>query len=214
MSAGSTSAVPRIYAIADLEVLGPSNIDEHLRQMARGGIRWIQLRAKRVSDADLGAIVDAAGLALESFQVTLWVNDRPDLAKCYPVAGVHLGQADLPPEAARRLLGDHALIGRSTHDDGQVFEADADSSVDVIAIGPVFRTTGKRDPEPEVGLEGVRRARRLTAKPLVAIGGIDESNLAGVLEAGADSVAVLGAVCAGDVEANSRRLVTQAEAAA
>lgn len=214
MSPTSKAVVPRIYGLADLEALGPSNISEDLRRMAQGGIRWIQIRAKGAGDGELFAALEAGCLALDGTGVTLWVNDRPDLARLFPVGGVHLGQSDLPPEAARRVVGSRKMIGRSTHRDEEVAEADADRAVDVIAIGPVFRTGSKRDPEPEVGLDGVRRARRLTAKPLIAIGGIDESNLAGVLEAGADTVAVLGAVCAGDIEASSRRLVARAEAAA
>jgi thiamine-phosphate pyrophosphorylase len=196
--------------LADLEVLGRSKIRERVREMVRGGIRWIQIRAKQAVDSDLAADLESCSRALEGLDVTLWINDRPDLARLYRVDGVHLGQGDLPPAAARDVVGAHGLIGRSTHRDEEVREADADRAVDLIAIGPVFATTGKRDPEAAVGLEGVRRARRLTAKPLVAIGGIDDSNLLSVLEAGADSVAVLGAVCVGDVEANSRRLVARA----
>lgn len=203
--------MPRIYALADLEALGRSKVREKVREMVRGGIRWIQVRAKQAVDSDLAADLESCCRALEGLDVTLWINDRPDLARLYRVQGVHLGQGDLPPAAARDVVGAHRLIGRSTHRDEQVREADEDGAVDVIAIGPVFATSGKRNPEATVGLEGVRRARRLTAKPLVAIGGIDDSNLLAVLEAGADSVAVLGAVCVGDVEANSRRLVARAE---
>jgi thiamine-phosphate pyrophosphorylase len=144
------------------------------------------------------------------------VDDRADLAALFPVDGVHVGQRDLPPAAARRVVGGGVRIGLSTHDEEQLAAADADPAVDVIAVGPVFPTTGKEDPDPVVGLSFVRRARERTRKPLVAIGGIDAGNVAEVLAAGADAAAVLGAVCrggVGEVRANCLRLVIAAGAA-
>ena len=126
--------------------------------------------------------------------------------------GVHVGQRDLPPAAARRVVGANVKIGLSTHDEGQFAAADADPEVDVIAVGPVFPTTGKEDPDPVVGLELVRWARERTRKPLVAIGGIGAGNVAAVLAAGADAAAVLGAVCGGgvrEVRANCLRLLAE-----
>jgi shikimate kinase len=134
------------------------------------------------------------------------MNDRPDLAALYGLPGVHLGQDDLPPAAARATVGDGCWIGLSTHDPAQVAAADADPEVDVVALGPIFATRHKDDPDAVVGLDGLRRAREATAKPLVAIGGIGERNLLEVLDAGADSAALLGAVCDGDLGANCRRL--------
>jgi thiamine-phosphate pyrophosphorylase len=105
--------------------------------------------------------------------------------------GVHLGQDDLPPAAARRLLGEQAIIGFSTHNVGQVRRA-LEEPVDYIAIGPIFTTKTKDQPEPTVGLEGLRGVRRLVSDlPLVAIGGITLKNAPQVLAAGADSVAVV-----------------------
>ncbi len=134
----------------------------------------------------------------------LWLDDRADLAALLPVAGLHLGQADLPPAAARRC-GAGGAGTRARGSDGfppttrrSSPRADADPDVDVVAFGPVFPTTGKARPDPVVGLAGLRRARARTAKPLVAIGGIDAGNVAAVLAAGADAAAVLGAVCRGD----------------
>ncbi len=204
--------IPRIYALADQESLGGLPLVEAVKSMAGEGVRWIQIRAKRSFDDELAADLEGCCRAVEGSEVKLWVNDRPDLARLFPVHGVHLGQDDLEPEAARRVVGPDRMIGRSTHNQGQVSEAEADGAVDVVAIGPVFSTTGKRDPENVVGLEGVRRARHLTGKPLVAIGGIGEHRLGDVLAAGADSVAMLGAVCSGDIGANCRRLVALAEA--
>ena len=197
----------RIYAIADVEALHPTPLSAAVRDMADAGIQWIQVRAKRLSGGELCRQMESCCRALEGSAVRLWVDDRADVAALFPVAGVHVGQKDLPPAAARRVVGDTMWIGLSTHGEEQLLAADADPDVDVIAVGPVFPTTGKASPDPVVGLDFLRRARGLTAKPLVAIGGIDSGNLAEVVAAGADAVAVIGAVCHGDVSENCRRLM-------
>jgi thiamine-phosphate pyrophosphorylase len=118
------------------------------------------------------------------------MNDRADLCIVADFDGVHVGQDDLSPASVRRIIGPHRRLGFSTHNPQQVMEGDQ-ASADYLAIGPVFSTSGKDRPDPVVGLEGVRRARELTRKPLVAIGGITRANAASVIEAGADSVAVI-----------------------
>ncbi len=201
--------VPRpgpIYAIADAEALSPSALPQAAAAMAEAGIRWIQVRAKRLPDRDIYRLLEACWRRLEGAEVALWIDDRADLAGLFPAAGLHLGQRDLPPAAARRVVGPELWIGQSTHGDAELAAADQDPEVDVIAVGPVFPTASKERPEPAVGLDFVRRARSRTEKVLVAIGGIDASNLGQVLAAGADTAAVLGAVCRGDVAANCRRL--------
>ncbi len=120
----------------------------------------------------------------------LIMNDRADLALVAEFDGVHVGQDDLSPESVRRIIGTDRWLGVSTHNPEQLREADL-TSADYLAIGPVFSTSSKDKPDPVVGLEGVRRARQLTRKPLVAIGGITRANAASVIEAGADSVAVI-----------------------
>jgi thiamine-phosphate pyrophosphorylase len=142
------------------------------------------------------------------------VDDRVDLAALLPVDGVHLGQRDLPPAAARPLLAARVSIGASTHDPAQLDAAAGDPAVDVVAVGPVFATRSKPDPDPVVGLDLVRAARVRTPKPVVAIGGIGEHNLAAVLDAGADAVAVLSAIRAEEVAGSCRRLLQAVEAAA
>jgi thiamine-phosphate pyrophosphorylase len=122
--------------------------------------------------------------------IRLIMNDRADLALVAEFDGVHVGQDDLLPESVRRIIGPDRWLGVSTHNPEQVAEADG-TSADYLAIGPVFSTSSKEKPDPVVGLEGVRRARSLTRKPLVAIGGITRGNAASVIEAGADSVAVI-----------------------
>ncbi|MFZ0318946.1 MAG: thiamine phosphate synthase [Candidatus Sulfotelmatobacter sp.] len=122
--------------------------------------------------------------------VRLIMNDRVDLALAAGFDGVHVGQDDLSPESVRKIIGLDRWLGVSTHNPEQLAEADK-TSADYLAIGPVFATSSKTNPDPVVGLEGVRRARQLTRKPLVAIGGITRANAVSVIEAGADSVAVI-----------------------
>ena len=197
---------PRLYALADGDALGLDRLPRAVATMAEAGIEWIQVRAKGVADKVLFAVVESCFERLEGSGVSLWVNDRPDLAALLPVAGVHLGQDDLPPAAARAVVGAECLIGCSTHDLAQAEAAEADARIDVIAFGPIFATRSKDRPDPVVGLQALTAVRRRVTKPLVAIGGIDAANLAQVLAAGADTVAVLGAVCHGDVAGNCRRL--------
>lgn len=122
--------------------------------------------------------------------VRLIMNDRADLCLAADFDGVHVGQEDLSPESVRKIIGPDRWLGVSTHNPEQLAAADL-TSADYLAIGPVFATSSKEKPDPVVGLEGVRRARALTRKPLVAIGGITRANAASVIEAGADSVAVI-----------------------
>ncbi len=201
-----------IYAIADADALAasavpPAGLAAAVAEIAAAGIGTIQLRGKRLTGRAWYDAVAGCCAALEGTGAALWLDDRVDLAALFPVAGVHLGQADLPPAAARRILGEAAWIGQSTHNEEQLLAAAADPEVDLIAVGPVFPTTGKADPDPVVGIDFLRWARARTAKPLVAIGGIDARNAARVLAAGADGAAVLGAVCRGDVHDNCRRLL-------
>jgi thiamine-phosphate pyrophosphorylase len=122
--------------------------------------------------------------------VKLIMNDRADLCIAAEFDGVHVGQDDLSPEGARRVIGPDLWLGVSTHNPEQLKEADA-TTADYLAIGPIFATSSKERPDPVVGLAGVRRARQLTRKPLVAIGGITRANALDVIQAGADSVAVI-----------------------
>lgn len=207
---------PPVYALADLAALGEVPLPDAAAAMAAAGVRWIQLRAKPrppqppLPDRELHALVAATVEALDGSGADLWIDDRADLAALFPVAGLHLGQRDLPPAAARRVVGPEVWIGRSTHGAEELTQAAADPEVDVVAVGPVFATASKEAPDPVVGLDLVRRARSLTDKPLVAIGGIDATNLASVLDAGADTVAVLAAACRAPVRASCRALLAAA----
>jgi thiamine-phosphate pyrophosphorylase len=174
--------------ILDAALCGPSAL-EVAESLASAGADLIQYRDKQGAARELYEIGRSLVHRLEKFPVRLVVNDRPDIASIVGAGGVHVGQDDLPVAAARRIVGPDLWVGFSTHTLDQVREADA-TSADYIAFGPIFPTTTKAAPDPTVGIEGLRRARALTRKPLVAIGGIRLERAEEVWRAGADSVAV------------------------
>jgi thiamine-phosphate pyrophosphorylase len=182
--------LPRLYPICDPGFFaGRAEFLAYICELGAAGCRLLQYRNKSEVPAD----VLAQGTELRSRlsnSVSLIMNDRPDLALAAGFDGVHVGQDDLSPGSARGVIGEKLWLGVSTHNPEQVRQAD-ENSADYIAIGPVFATSTKANPDPVVGLDGVRQARALTAKPLVAIGGITRSNCLSVIEAGADSVAVI-----------------------
>lgn len=182
--------LPRVYPITDTQISGLSHA-EQVALFAEGGATLVQLREKHSSALEFYEQAKAALEVANERGVQLIINDRADIALALGAAGVHLGQDDLPPEAARRLLGDDAIIGYSTHSLSQIKEA-AKLPVDYLAIGPIFPTSTKENPDPVVGLDGVRLAREaIGERPLVAIGGISQANARDVIEAGADSVALI-----------------------
>ncbi len=187
------AVLPRLYAIVDAEtcVRRGVSVGAFARELREGGVRLVQYRDKVGSPQAVLAGAAAVAEAFAGTDALLVMNDRADLAVLAGWRGVHVGHTDMPPDAVRRVLGAGGFVGVSTHNDEQVRAGDA-SGADYVAIGPVFATSSKADTEPVVGLEGVRRARALTAKPLVAIGGITRENALAVIEAGADSVAVIG----------------------
>ena len=186
--------LPRLYAIIDPALLpGPgdqaSRVGAFARELVKGGAALIQYRNKTGNGRQM--LRDARELRRAvGADVRLMMNDRADLCLAAGFDGVHVGQEDLSPEGARMVVGDQLWVGVSTHSVEQVIEADK-TSADYIAIGPVFATTSKQNPDLVIGLEGVRAARAATRKPLVAIGGITRVNCASVTQAGADSVAVI-----------------------
>jgi len=183
-------SIPRFYAILDAAQIGnqpPATVCEALLAV---GVRLIQYRAKRASSREIYEICCQLAEQVRRAEGIIIVNDRADIARAVEADGVHLGQEDLPVELARRVLDPGKWVGYSTHDLAQVREADR-SSADYIAFGPIFPTQSKEKPDPVVGLEGLRQARQATRKPLVAIGGITLENARDVIEAGADSAAVI-----------------------
>jgi thiamine-phosphate pyrophosphorylase len=188
--------LPRLYPILDAGCF-PNTLDliTAAEELASAGVTLMQYRNK--SGNAPAMLEQARALRRRSragapapHRPKLIMNDRADLALVAEFDGVHVGQDDLLPESVRRIIGAERWLGVSTHNPEQLAEADK-TSADYLAIGPVFSTSSKEKPDPVVGLEGVRRARSLTRRPLVAIGGITRANAASVIEAGADSVAVI-----------------------
>lgn len=198
---------PFLYAIVDVEFLGGRRVGATVADLVAGGAAIVQLRAKGIAD---GLFVDLALEAVAAARiagVALLINDRADIARLAAADGVHLGQGDLSPADARRVLPADAVVGLSTHNAEQLDRAAAEPA-DYLAVGPVFPTRSKDRPDPVVGLDFVRRARGLTQKPLVAIGGITAANAAQAVGAGADGVAVISALLsAEDVAAAARDLL-------
>ena len=182
--------LPRLYAILDASAHADTDcLVAFAQELTGGGCTLLQYRNKsgnaRVMLEQARELKKRIGSS-----VRLIMNDRADLCLAVDFDGVHVGQDDLSPEAVRAIIGPDRWLGVSTHNPEQLREADL-TSADYLAIGPVFATSSKDKPDPVVGLEGVRRARSLTRNPLVAIGGITRANAASVIEAGADSVAVI-----------------------
>ena len=182
--------LPKIYPITNVELSGLSHADQ-VRQLADAGCRFLQIRDKSGSSREIfDAVVESVSIA-DSIGMKVILNDRVDIAVAARAHGIHLGQDDLQPEEARKLLGDEAIIGYSTHSVEQAIEG-ANLPIDYIAIGPIFATRTKENPDPVVGLDGLRRVRDAIGDfPLVAIGGIDIMNVHNVLASGADCAAII-----------------------
>ena len=186
--------LPRLYAIVDVACFVPSlrttdAIVQYARELVAGGVTLLQYRNKIGSTREMLEHARTIRSALGD-RVTLIMNDRADLCLAADCDGVHVGQDDLSPQGARTVIGNGKILGVSTHNLEQLQEADA-GPADYIAHGPVFATSSKQNPDPVVELDGIRAARALTKKPLVAIGGITRAYARSVIAAGANSVAVI-----------------------
>jgi thiamine-phosphate pyrophosphorylase len=197
-------SLPRLYGILNVSCFsGVEDLFRAAEDLVSAGVSLIQYRDKS-GDAQImlsqaselqrrsrtGAPFDFAQGRSAPHETTLIMNDRADICLAAEFDGVHLGQDDLSPESARKIIGPDRWLGVSAHNPQQVIAADK-TSADYIAIGPVFATASKLNPDPVIGLAGVRQARQLTRKPLVAIGGITRQNCRALIEVGADSVAVI-----------------------
>jgi thiamine-phosphate pyrophosphorylase len=201
---------PPLYAILDPSLIS-TPILPLAENLAGAGVRLLQLRDKRASGGKMLAQSRELAAALGPRGVRFLVNDRPDVA-VLAGSGVHVGQDDLPAEDARRIVGPGAWVGVSTHNIEQFREASA-TSADYIAVGPIFPTASKENPDPVVGLALLREVRGLTSKPIVAIGGITVETAADVFRAGADSIAVIrDLLAAQDPAARAREYLAVAKA--
>jgi len=211
MTSGREQAIPLagLYVILDPSVRPDRPLMEVLTAAAAGHVRIFQYRNKTASMKD--ALTEAGPLRRRAreLNVLFLVNDRCDLALAINADGVHLGQSDLPYLKARQLLGEQKYIGLSTHNADQVKEAEQ-LRPDYIGFGPIFTPASKTDHDPVVGVEGLTRVRALTSLPLFAIGGIQTQHVRPLMEAGANGIAVISAVCgAPDITAAAARFTEQ-----
>ncbi|MGH9559507.1 MAG: thiamine phosphate synthase [Bryobacteraceae bacterium] len=188
----SALRIPRFYPILDVEITRRRGFEpgRAAREILDGGARILQFRWKGFFSRREFSELESIREQCQKAGALLVVNDRADIARLAGAA-LHLGQDDLTPSTARQIAGPDAVIGYSTHNEAQL-RAAASELADYLAIGPIFATSSKMNPDPVLGLAELRRLRPLTSRPLVAIGGISRSNALSVLETGADSVAVIG----------------------
>jgi thiamine-phosphate pyrophosphorylase len=181
--------LPRLYVILDAALITVPD-SECAQKLADAGVRLLQFRNKSASSRELFESSSRLSSLLIPRGVSFFVNDRADVAFLAGATGVHVGREDLGVDEARSVIGTGKLVGVSTHNLEQ-FQRAAKTTADYVAVGPVFSTSTKANPDPVVGIEFIRRIRPLTDKPIVAIGGITLEHAAEVVEAGADSVAVI-----------------------
>jgi len=204
--------MPRLYVILDPgRIRGP--LEETARGLMQAGVRLLQYRAKNLPAREMLASARALAEILKQARASLFVNDRPDIAWLAGADGVHVGQNDLGVDEARLVAGPDRWEAVSTHNREQ-FEKANRTSADYIAVGPIFPTTSKAGADPVVGTELLRQVRQKTERPIVAIGGIRLEHAAEVIEAGADSVAVIsGILDAPDPAERARQYIERLEAA-
>ena len=185
-------SLPAFYPILDIDVAARHSMTplDAAAQLVESGVRILQVRHKGFLSREILETIERLSKMCREAGVLFVVNDRADIARLTGAA-LHIGQDDLPPWAARKITGPDLIIGLSTHNESQL-RAAASEPVDYLAIGPIFGTSTKENPDPTVGLDELRRLRALTDRALVAIGGITRPNARAVLAAGADSVAVIG----------------------
>jgi thiamine-phosphate pyrophosphorylase len=200
--------LPRLYPILDAALLEQAQVplETAARTLYDAGVRWVQYRDKTATDDEVIACMHLLRDIFPAGDAVLLLNDRVHLCAQTAADGAHVGQQDLPPRKARKILGPNRLLGVSTHNVAQLSAALATGAPDYLAMGPIFATGSKQNPDPVVGLDGVAASRALTRLPLVAIGGITVDRSREVLEAGADAVAVISALLPQDGENMAQRV--------
>jgi thiamine-phosphate pyrophosphorylase len=186
-----------LYLVTDRDLCGGRALEKIVLQAVQGGVSYVQLREKAISTRAFVEEAIRIKTLLAPFRIPLIINDRIDVALASGAEGVHIGQQDMPYPAARKLMGRKAIIGLSVETWKDVEEAEA-FDADYIGVSPVFSTPTKTDTKDAWGLKGLARIKTFSRHKLVAIGGINESNVEAVMRAGADCVAVVSAICAAD----------------
>ncbi len=202
-----------LYLVTDRGLCGQKSLEEVVLQAVKGGASCVQLREKDISTRLFVSEAERINKFLEQYKIPLIINDRVDVALACGAAGVHIGQDDMPYAIARKLLGPKAIIGLSVETWADVEESQK-LDVNYIGVSPVFETPTKTDTKGAWGLAGLKKIKAFSRHPLVAIGGLNEGNIRETIEAGADSVAVVSAICASpDPEAAAHKLSCIIEAA-
>lgn len=197
----------KLYLVTDRGLAGDRAIEEIVRESVEGGATMVQLREKDIDTREFIGLAMNLKKVLEPYGVPLIINDRVDVALAAGADGVHIGQSDMPYSMARRLLGPDRIIGLSVENFEQIEEANA-LDVDYIGVSPVFATPTKTDTSEPFGLEGLRKAVRMSVHPTVAIGGMNERTAADVMACGTDGIAVVSAiVCASNPRQATRNLL-------
>ena len=195
-----------LYLVTDRRLAGGRSLEDVVAAAVRGGTTCVQLREKDCSSREFIERASALKHVLESARVPLIINDRIDIAQAVQADGVHLGQTDMPLEMARAVLKDTMIIGISAESLGDAIEAEK-GGADYVSVSPIYATPTKTDTAPPLGLTGVNQIRQAVAVPVVGIGGLDATNSAEVIQAGADGVAVVSAIVgADDPELAARQL--------
>lgn len=195
-----------LYLVTDRSLCGKKSLEDVVLQAMEGGISCVQLREKDISTRLFVSEAQSIKKLLEPYGIPLIINDRIDVALACGADGVHIGQDDMPYPIARKILGPKAIIGLSVETWADVEESQK-LDVDYIGVSPVFATPTKTDTKGAWGLDGLAKIKRFSRHPLVAIGGLNESNIRETIEAGADSIAVVSAICAApDPKAAAQKL--------
>jgi thiamine-phosphate pyrophosphorylase len=194
--------IPAFYPIIDTQVLAQTGLTpvEMASALARVQVSLVQFRHKGVYTREVLALAEEVGKIVKQSGARYIINDRADIALLLAADGIHVGQDDLPPAEVRKLAGKQMILGYSTHNEQQLREGDREP-VDYLALGPIFGTPSKQNPDPVVGAAELARLRAFTTKPLVAIGGIARANAREVLAAGANSLAVISDAVGPDLDA-------------
>lgn len=194
----------QLTLVTDRPLMRGRALSDVVAAAVRGGVQLVQLREKRASTREFLELARALLILLRQCGVPLVINDRLDIALAVGAQGVHLGQSDMPPGEARRLLGPRALIGLSVESPGEASAAET-AAIDYLGLSPIFSTPTKTDLKHSLGLEGIRAIRSRSRHPLMAIGGIHTGNAGAIRAAGADGIAVVSAICGAEDPARAAR---------
>lgn len=183
----------KLYLVTDRKIAGDRKMEDIVKEAAEGGVTMVQLREKDICTRDFIDLAIRLKAVLKPFGIPLLINDRVDVALASGADGVHIGQSDMPYRMARALLGRDSIIGLSVENMEQVMAAES-LDVDYLGVSPVFATPTKTDTAEPFGLEGLKKAAAVSSHPLVGIGGMNARTAAGVMDAGADGIAVVSAI--------------------